>query len=206
MTTEPISTPAQTHYSEFVLSTLDQAEDAKLTGDYDTAIQLLNSVITDTPTCFEAYEELGDCYLSLRQLDAATKALTHAITLNPSSANAHYLLGFLYSLHQQWSRSIASLTAADSLTPNHPEILRCLGWSLYNSHRSARGIAVLERAHTLSDTDPNILCDLGVCYMNDQQFTLAKQSFESVVQHHPASTQAKECLTFLKMLEQRYSQ
>ncbi len=190
-------------YDDSVQKLLVQAEQSKRDGDFASAIQTLHQVIVAVPECTEAYEELGDNFLSLRKLSEAEKAISQALKINSCSANAHYLLGFLYSLEQKWQKSIEELQRADQLLPNHPEILRCLGWSVYNGNRSAQGIAVLERSEALSPADPNILCDLGVCYLNSALFTKAKETFERVIRIAPHSDQATECARFLELLRTR---
>lgn len=188
-------------YDQFVIDMLAQAEDAKLVGDFDTAVKLLQKLIMHEPDCFEAYEELGDNFLSMKKFDKAEKALREAIRLAPESANGHYLLGFLFSQQQKWTASVRELQTADSQSPNHPEILRCLGWGYHNQNRkSAQGLALLERSKNLSPDDPNILCDLGICYMNSKQRERAQQSFKRVIEIAPESDQARECYNFLQIL------
>ena len=189
-------------YDQFIEDMLIKAEDAKLQGDFEKAVEILQKIIIDEPNCVEAYEEVGDCYLSLRKKDKAEKALKQAIKINPKSANAHYLLGFLMSVDQRWSASVKELALADELSPNHPEILRCLGWSVYNQNRkSQQGVALLERSKALSPEDPNVLCDLGVCYLNADQYRDAQELFAKVIKIAPNSEQAHECRNFLKIVQ-----
>ncbi len=189
-------------YDQFVIDMLAQSEDLKVVGDHEKSIEILNKIILHEPNCFEAFEEIGDNYISLRKLPKARKALQQAVKLNPKSANAHYLLGFLYSLEQKWEASVEELEKADELSPNHPEILRCLGWSFHNyNRRSQKGLAILERSNALAPNDPNILCDLGVCYMNMDNEKKAEEIFKKVLKINPNSNQAKECLSFLKLIQ-----
>ncbi len=189
-------------YDQFVIDMLAQSEDLKIAGEHEKSIEVLNKIVLHEPNCFEAYEEIGDNYISLRKLDKARKALKEALRLNPKSANAHYLLGFLFSLEQKWEASVEELEKADEITPNHPEILRCLGWSYHNyNRRSQQGLAILERSNNLSPNDPNILCDLGVCYMNSDNAKKAEEIFRKVLKINPNSAQAKECLAFLKIIQ-----
>ncbi len=191
------------NYDEFVIEMLAKSEDLKINGDFPKSIEVLQKIIMAEPECFEAYEELGDNYISLRELEKAKKALRQALKVKSESANAHYLLGFVYSLEQNWEKSVEELEKADDLSPNHPEILRCLGWSFHNyNRRSQKGLAILERSNNLSPNDPNILCDLGVCYMNSNDYRKAKNIFEQVLKLNPNSNQAKECLSFLKIIEE----
>jgi len=191
----------QTHDSEL----LKQATELKVSGNSAKAISVLHSVLMNDHNCVQAYEELGDNYISLRQLDKAEKALDHALKLDLKASNARYLRGFLYSLQEKWSKSVEELELANEVAPNHPEILRCLGWSLYNEDRGQRGLAILERSESLKPSDPNILCDLGVCYMNSADFTRARGAFQKVVDMNPLSAQARECMNFLNILDTKHA-
>ena len=189
-------------YDQFVIDMLAQAEDLKIKGEFEEAITILQKIVLHEPQCFEAFEELGDNFLSLKRFKESEKALREAIRLSKKSANAHYLLGFLLSQQQQWEASVKELQEADFQSPNHPEILRCLGWSYHNQNRkSAQGIALMERSQSLSPNDPNILCDLGVCYMNSKQHNRAQQVFRRVIEIAPHSDQAQECRNFLNILK-----
>ena len=192
------------NYDQSTQELLITAENSKLQGRFEEAIITLQKIIVHEPRCSEAYEELGDNYLSLRKFKRAEKALLQSIKTNPRSANAHYLLGFLLSIEQRWTVSVEELKKADRLFPNHPEILRCLGWSFYNQNRqSARGIALLERSKSLNPKDPNILCDLGACYLNSSNFDKAEELFRQAIEINPHSEQANECRMFLKMIQNR---
>ncbi len=185
----------------FVLDLLDKALDLKDDGKNLQSITILEQILISNPDFVDAYEELGDNYLTLRKLDKAEKALTQALHLNPKSSNAHYLLGFLYSIKEDWINSILAFKKADINAPNHPEILRCLGWAFYNGNRQSQGISILERSRNLNPEDINILCDLGICYMNSVYYDKAKQVFLEVLQIDPFFEQAKEHLLLITTLE-----
>lgn len=182
---------------------LEQAERFKIEGAFEDAIALLEQIIAGDLSCGAAYEELGDNYLSLRELGKSRRALEHAVKLNDESANAFYLLGFLCSLELLWKDSVIALQKADQLHPNHPEILRCMGWSLFNAGERAQGTSVLERAHNLNNDDINIMCDLGVCYMNLSEYGKATNLFRRVIASAPESEQAQECEQFIEMIERK---
>lgn len=188
-------------YDPSVLAMLRQAETLKSQGRNAEAIEVLQTILMETPKCIEAYEEMGDNYLSSQQPEKAQKALRQALKLNPRSSNGHYLMGFLLSMKEDWTHSVEELTKADEISPNHPEILRCLGWAVYNANRRTQGICLLERSRNLSPFDPNILCDLGVCYMNSMQPTEAEMVFKKALQIDPKSEQARECLVVLEAMK-----
>lgn len=188
-------------YDESVLAALAQAEMYKSKGQNDAAIKVLESIILSEPTCIEAFEELGDNYLTTHQPKKAEKALAQALRLNSRSSNAHYLMGFMLSMKEDWKLSVDELTKADEISPNHPEILRCLGWAVYNANRRTQGICLLERSRNLSPFDPNILCDLGVCYMNSMQHEEAETVFRKALKLDPSSEQARECIAVLEAMK-----
>ena len=183
---------------------LEEADKKKNEGKHQEAIRLCEKILTSDLKCVEAYEEIGDNYLSLRQYDKAAKALKHAIKLNRNSANANYLLGFVHSCTGKWKDSVELLERADKIYPNHPEILRCLGWSMYHFGQAKRGVIVLERALFLAPNDPLILNDLGVCYLNEKDFDRAAQLFKKTLQIEPDNQKAKECLNAVRFFQREF--
>lgn len=183
---------------------IEEADKKKNEGKHLDAISICEKVLASDLNCTEAYEEIGDNYLSLRKYDQAEKALQHAIKINPESANANYLLGFVYSCTEKWKESVELLENADSLYKNHPEILRCLGWSMYHNGERKRGVVLLERALYLAPNDPLILNDAGVCYLNEKDFDKAAYLFKKAIQLEPNNQKAKECLNAVKFFQREF--
>lgn len=179
--------------TETLLPLLEQAEALKLQGKHDEAIRFAQKILLLDLDCVEAYEEIGDNYISLAEYKKARLALNHAIKLNPLSANAHYLIGFMFSAQQNWKESVSHLERANELYANHPEILRCLGWAIFNTGFKKKGICILERALIIAPEDSYILCDLGICYMNQRNFQRALSLFKKTLTIDPGNMKAKEC-------------
>lgn len=183
---------------------IEEAENLKNDGQHTEAIRTCEKILIKNLRCVEAYEEIGDNYLSLREYEKASKALKQAIKYNPKSANAHYLLGFVHSCTGDFDVSVELLETADELYPNHPEILRCLGWSMYHNNERTRGIVILERSLMLVPHDPLILNDLGVCYLNEKDFTKAAEIFKKTLTIDPGNEKAKECLNAVNFFKREY--
>lgn len=179
--------------TETLLPLLEQAETLKLQAKHEEAIRFCQKILLLDLDCAEAYEEIGDNYISLGEYRKAKIALDYVLKLKPQSANAHYLTGFMYSAQQNWKESISHLEKSNVLYPNHPEILRCLGWAIFNMGLKKRGIVVLERALNIAPEDSYILCDLGVCYMNQRNFQRALSLFRKTLAIDPENLKAKEC-------------
>lgn len=186
------------NYDKHIEKLLDKADTLKQEGKYKAAIKLCEKILGLDLNCVEAYEEIGDNYISLRDLTRAKKALDHAVSLDPESANAHYLLGFLASCQRKWKSSIESLELADELRPNHPEVLRCLGFGLYSAGQRERGIILLERARALLPNDVFILTDLGTCYLTERKLDKALEAFQQVLEVDPQNKKARDCLLIVE--------
>ncbi|MBD3330524.1 tetratricopeptide repeat protein [Candidatus Peregrinibacteria bacterium] len=184
---------------------IEEADKKKYEGKHQEAISICERILSTDLDCTEAYEEIGDNYLSMRKYENAEKALQQALRLTPDSPNANYLLGFVYSCTNKWEKSVELLEKADELYPNHPEILRCLGWSMYHFEQRKRGIILLERALFLAPHDPLILNDLGVCHLNEKNFDRASGCFKKTLQIEPNNQKAKECLNAVKFFQREYA-
>jgi tetratricopeptide (TPR) repeat protein len=183
---------------------LKQADGLKLAGRHQEAIALSNKMLLMDLDYVEAYEEIGDNYLSLREYDKAMKALKHALRLRPTSPNALYLLGFLYSSLGDFGKSVETLETANRVQPHHPEILRCLGWSIFHNGDRRRGLVILERARAMAPSDTLIMCDLAVCYLNDRQFEATIALLESALQLEPNNEKAKDCLETARFFQREF--
>lgn len=183
---------------------LKEADALKLQGKHLEAIALANRMILMDMDYAEAYEEVGDNFLSLREHDKARKALKHALKLRPRSANALYLLGFLYSSTGEFDQSVETLELANRAQPHHPEILRCLGWSIFHHGDHQRGLLILERAHAMVPKDTLVICDLAVCYLNDRQFGKTINLLEEALRIEPNNEKAKDCLETAKFFQREF--
>jgi len=183
---------------------LSEAEKYKMKGDHLNAIKVCESILYNDLHCVDAFEEIGDNYLSLRKYEEAKKALLMAVELNPMSANANYLLGFVFSAMGNWKKSIQCLEKADSVESNHSEILRCMGWSIFHNGQHKRGIILLERALALKPNDLLILSDLGICYLNEKNFKRAAELFEKILSIDPNDKKALECLNAVRFFQKEF--
>lgn len=191
-------------YDSPLQTLLEEAEVKKQNGEHKEAIGICERILNYDLDFTEAYEEIADNYLTLREYQKAKRALDRAICLDPTSPNGNYLMGFVYSCMGKWKVSIEYLERADELFPNHPEILRCLGWSLYHYGQKKQGLILLERASNLSPSDTLVLTDLGVLYMNEKNFERSMRLFTKVLNIDPSNDKARECLNAVKFFATEY--
>ncbi|MDP3975809.1 MAG: tetratricopeptide repeat protein [bacterium] len=181
---------------------LVQAEELKMQNKHREAIDLCQGILLHDLSVLEAYEEIGDNYISLKAYTKAKKALEQALKVNKRSANANYLYGFTWSAVHEWDSAIKYLELANEYQANHPEVLRCLGWAYFCSGLRKKGLAILERALVLSPQDSYVLCDLGICHLNDRNFDRAQDLFGKTLQVDPENIKARECLKIARMFRE----
>lgn len=181
---------------------LVQAEELKMQNQHREAIEICQGILIHDLGVVEAYEEIGDNYISLKAYTKAKKALEKALKLNKRSANANYLYGFVWSALHEWEDAIKFLELANEYQPNHPEVLRCLGWAHFCSGLRKKGLAILERALVLAPMDSYILCDLGICHLNDRSFDRAMDLFSQTLAVDPENVKARECLKIAQIFQE----
>ncbi len=189
------------HLPPDVLERLEKAEQLKLSGDYVTALMILEDLVLDDPSNVAALEEIADNELSLERYPRAEVAASQAVALDPSSYTGHYILGFLRSREGKWEEALKRLKEANRLKANNPEILRCLGWALLRGGQKPQGIVTLERALNLDNDNPLTLCDLGVGYLEFNNVSKARALLLRVLDLDPSNQRASECIAMLQRLE-----
>lgn len=171
---------------------LFEAERLKQEGQHEAAIRVCENILLQDLNCAEAYEEIGDNYLSLQKYVQAGRALERAVRLSPHSANANYLLGFAYSERGDHDAAVKLFEKSNELKPNHPEILRCLGWVYFHSSSHREGLVMLERARTIAPDDTLTLMDLGTCYFASRHLPEALECFQDILKLEPKNAKAKK--------------
>lgn len=187
--------------SDGTLEALERAEQLKLQGKHEEAIEILEGLIMDDPANVPALEELADNELSLDHYSRAEAAAERAIILDQGSYTGHYIIGFLRSQEGKWDQALVELRLANKLKPNNPEILRCLGWALLRAGSKPEGVVTLERSLNLDNDNPLTLCDLGVAYLEMQNTAKARLLFQRALELDPQNARARECVDMVGRLE-----
>lgn len=111
-----------THENLNTTELIDKANKKYLSGDYDGAVQMLQSVVESKMTLanedgFEAWQTLGNCYARLNQAEQAEKAYLEAVRLNENSERPYLGLGSVAMLQQNWTAAQYGFMAALAKNP-----------------------------------------------------------------------------------------
>lgn len=186
-----------------VLDRLERAEQLKIDGKHDAALEILVELLVEDPENVSALEEVADNELSLGRDARAEVAASRAVTLDCKSYTGHYILGFLRMQETKWEAAISHLQQANHGRPNTAEILRCLGWCLFWNNDRLRGLVTLERALNIEDDNPLTFVDLGMCYAESGNFGKAKLLFLRAKELDPSDERADACLQRIEELERK---
>ena len=191
---------------QHILERLEKAEQLKLTGKNEEAIEILEQLVLEDPSNVSALEEIADNELSLERYDRAETAARQAVDLDPSSYTGHYILGYLRSHESKWEEAEKHLKEANKLKSNNPEILRCLGWVIFQRGQRPQGIVTLERALNLDSDNTLTLCDLGVAYLELRNVSKARALFLRALDLDPQNPRARECVAAIERIEVQLKQ
>jgi tetratricopeptide (TPR) repeat protein len=190
----------QTEPPADVLERLERAEQMKIDGKFDEALELLEELLFEDPENVSALEEVADNELSLHHYDRSEAAASEAIALDAQSYTGYYIIGFLHSHREEWTQSITALRKANAIKANCPEILRCLGWALFCDGQHAQGVVTLERSLNLDPENTLTLCDLGFAHLQVHHFEKARSLFARALDLEPQNLRARECIQALERM------
>ena len=120
------------------------------TGEYESAVATLNSVLERDPTNAAAYRELGLAYDALGDTAKAEATFQRAVKARPGDWSAYNSLGGFYARHQRHADAAAQFERVVALTPDNARGYTNLG-SMYVMQRQwDKALPALETATKLS--------------------------------------------------------
>lgn len=119
--------PEHTEY-EYLL-----AEVYANTNKTDTAIQILNNIISKVPSYDKAYNKLGEIYgRILHDFPKSLEYLAKAYELNPKNLETLRNLGTAYGLQRDFQKSLKYLLEAEKIKPDDKDILNKISLTYLN--------------------------------------------------------------------------
>lgn len=193
-----------------ITSIWDEARAYVDQGNYDKAIETYKYILVrygDNPVNVEfAHANLGDIYLTLKQLDLAETHINKAISCNPKKPDYHYLLGFVYSIQEKWLKAVKEFEQAVKINPNNAEYLRGLGWAFFNGGDKLKGMEYLHEANEKEPSNVNILLDLANAYLTIFDFDRANAYADEALLVDPDSGLAQKVEEKIKEFRKMYEQ
>ena len=185
-------------------------------GDFDGAIEHLESMLTGGSGDDEVFYNLGVIYGEARRIDEAVQYMQRALDENPDNASALNYVGYT------WAENGVNLDEAEimilraiEIRPDDGYIADSLGWVYYMRARPLvasgrdreaqayieRALEELKRAEQLTGGDPVVSEHLGDTYLLLNQKELALERFEEALQMDPREGEQPHLLEKLESLQ-----
>lgn len=165
---------------------LDKADQLLESGDYPTALNLYNDIISSAPECDEAWLRLGALYGESGNIEKAIAHVEKAININPDDSYAYQVLGQIKnSIGDQEAAETCFKKAIECDDENTDAI--CTLASLYQEQgKVPEAIQLYERAVTIDDSLVNVWAMLGPLHFQENNLSSAEECFEKTLSFESA--------------------
>lgn len=141
-----------------------QAQAAQQAGDYKTASQKYERIVTLRPDMAEAHANLGMLYYLQERYAEAQPSLEKALKLKPGLPGPYFFLGVIAFKQREFKKSLKYLKKAESLDPKNVPIQSYLGYANYALKNHAEAARYFELAALNVDRDQDVFYHLGNAY------------------------------------------
>ena len=155
--------------------------DAHKQGHFEAAAAEFRKATESDPSLVEAFLDLGEVELELRDYAAATTALKRALELSPELDSAHLQLGYALLAQGYAEQAIPHLERVHAS--------EALGIAYIDTGRYQEAIANLRAALAKRPDDPDLLF-----YMGRASGLLSKQTIDTLLAAHPESARAHQAM------------
>ena len=157
---------------------LDKATALVQKGDFDGALGVVATMLTESPDDMNALYIRGLCLLQKGQLDEATTSLEKVTQLAPAFAAARLQLAVCYERRGDKERALAGYDATLQLDPENLIALYNAGVLRYNAGHAAEALPYFEKAVRVKPDDDNSLEMAGYCQLQALNYAEALKHLE----------------------------
>jgi tetratricopeptide (TPR) repeat protein len=143
-------------------SLFEKAHAAVEKKDYPNGVKLLNQIVENDASDFQAWTLLGTLYLAQEKREDAEKAYAKAVELKPTYALPLINLGKLLLMQKRFDEAVDKLTRAVDLQPQSADANLFLGEAYLHLKKGSKAIPYLNEAGKLGNIQAHL--DLGWLY------------------------------------------
>jgi len=159
----------------------ESARTAMQNGNFPMAIQLLKRAVEVEPKNKYAWNNLGLCYLSIRQSTEAVASFQKALEINPYDEFAYNNLGRAYWQDRKYDEAANAFHKQLENNPLDKFAHANLGAMYAEWHKYDLAAPELEKAASLTPDDAGLQVSLGDAYLNLGQDDKALAAFDHAV-------------------------
>jgi tetratricopeptide (TPR) repeat protein len=151
------------------------------TGRYDLAIPHFRRAIRHNPGFWNAYANLGWCYLRTNQVDSAMAFLEWANGMSPGGSRVNYRLGAAYLVAGDYDKAEFRLLEALRLNSDEQEAMAGLVTLYRMTGRTEEMLHYLTRLTQMEDAAPEYTAWLGDYYLHSGNYEQAAATYRQAI-------------------------
>lgn len=153
--------------------------------NYGDCLTLLNGFIEKEPNFAEAYNNRGNAYSELNQLETAIKNYNRAIELNPNNAGAYYNRGNAHRKLNQYAKAIEDYNKAIEKNPKFAIAYDNRGVTYGRLNQYEKAFKDYEKAIELNPNDAVAYNNRGLTYAKLNQSEVAIKDYNKAIELNP---------------------
>jgi tetratricopeptide (TPR) repeat protein len=169
---------------------IEQAWQLFVTGRWDDALHLCQSVLLIDPDSAMANSVAGACLVRLGHFENAEEYARIGVRLAPGVALAHVFLAEALCANEQYSAAESEYWEAVAVNPSAPAPQIALGRFLLSQDRHQEARTIIEKAILSSPEDADAHYLMAICNSRDQATEEALKAIDLAIKFAPDSSGA----------------
>jgi len=133
-------------------------------GDFDASLQMINTLMEETPTDHELCYLASNLHFLIGNFDDAKRMGETAIRLNPDDPSSHLAMAFALLYAGEYQESLTSFSRAHTLDDNHVDTLRGMAKAKLMLGYAIDSLKDLRHAVRIEPEDAELFYDLADVY------------------------------------------
>lgn len=173
-----------------------QAESAYLSGDYMQALNILNTLLTETPDDVNSLLLRARTRLSLQLIDPAAADATRALTLAPNRAEPYIVQGLIDAARGNSRAALRQFQTATEIDPTAPEGFALLGQLYFGLGNLQRALQSYDQAIALDPKSAVYIYERGLLYETLGEVLRAIDDYSAAITLDPQNLRYYETRAF----------
>jgi tetratricopeptide (TPR) repeat protein len=166
-------------------------------GEFKKALIELKNVVQLDPEDDEAYYQLGETYLKLKQGQEAMQSLSRATSINPDNLRAQLKMGQIFLLAKETEQARKKAELVLEKTPEETEALALLSGVQIQEKDLGTAIKTLEKATSINPGHFKSHLSLARLFLINRDLDRAEQAYLKAISLDPVSPVPRVELSFI---------
>ncbi len=144
----------------------------------EKTIENFKKQIEINPNDYEAYKNMGNVYLNLKEYDKALTAYQKSIEINPNYANAYSNMGFAYGNLKEYDKAITAYQKAIEINPEYANAYNNMGNAYAELKEYDKAITAYQKAIEINPKYDYPYNNISIVYRKLNEDDIAQEWYE----------------------------